>query len=294
MISILQDMYKNNPEKWMELWDQDFFTENSNCYSYAVCNPWTYFNLGEFMNPGFGKNPNIHQKKRTTYHLANGLISDGLTHIPTNGKKDIPKLKNQASYLVAVFVSLKDLNEHIPQSQLKQFLQEKPFSQREIKSYHIIRQHFDGTWSFKDGNEGTVKQAVTSPDGTYPVCSHINKSPAFFLGYFSIPTNGLNFGIPSQLYGLSDKINNQKRIKSHTDIVNYLIDFNRLLHIDDTQTGKKRTLDCLIRGYPEIISNFGEILKKDNGEWQNDIFNSLEDAHKPLLHKVRDRFFIKR
>ncbi|MDL2296097.1 hypothetical protein LJC18_04815 [Lachnospiraceae bacterium OttesenSCG-928-E19] len=294
MMTILQDIYNKSPEAWTEFWNTDLITSRNNCYSYAVCNPWTYLNLGEIMNPGFGKNPNTCNKKQTIKDFMNALKSDGLTHVPTKDIRDIPILKSQEQYLTSIFVTLEDrINPIETEKEWNDFFNEKPYSQRIVKHYHIIRQHADGSWSERNGAEGKVSKTELFYNYKYPVVSAIDKCPAFFLGYFKVPTSGLDFGIPKQLNILHQKNYTNKRLKSHQEIVNYLYNFSRLSSDQDSISTKKQTLDYIIRRYPEIISNFVEILKKDSGGWQNDIFNSLEYANKPFLHKVRDKFIRK-
>ena len=293
MISILQNMYEKDKDAWLQWWNTDLLTYQSNCYSYAVTYPWTYFNLGEITNPGFGKNPNIRYKTQTIQDLGNAMVSDGLSFVKTEEFKDIPTIvKEQDCYLTAVFATLAGCDISMDKKSFDRFMNKKPFHKQTVRHYHIIRQHSDGTWSERNGAQGKVGPCKMSKDGKTPERFGIDKHPSFFVGYYSVPNTGLNFGIPAQLASMKNPEN--LRLAKYNNIVSELIDFNKIISFDGAREEKLAALRTLTANYPQFVEHFLDTLKNTGGGWQKAIFNTLEDVNKSKTQLIFEKLFRKR
>ncbi|MDR1337831.1 MAG: hypothetical protein LBJ73_02260 [Rickettsiales bacterium] len=286
MLSAPQTFYDKDPTGWFDWWNSDLMKYQSNCYSYAIGYPWTYFNLGTIINPGFRKNPYTVHKEQTIGDFANALVGDGLTFIKTDSIRDLPKLESTDYYLTAVFTTLVDCPGLLSGKQLEKFAKEKPFRERATVNYHIARQHDDGRWSGRNGAEGKVDFCMMSENGQHPAFCIIDGRPAFFVGYYSVPKSGLDIGIPRQLSDLSEKQLKDPRLLRHPKIIDALLNFNMDMKIEHFENTRFK--------YLEIMRNFVKILHHESGGWQADILNSLMDAHKTKWERMCEKILFLR
>lgn len=276
MIADYNCLFKQDEKTWFSFWNLHEVTACSNCYSYAIGFPYTFFNLGGFMHPGFKNNPQIWEKRedRTINVFQKRLMADGLKPMHSKGYADVPAApKNH--YLTAAFVTLTDLPEWCGVDYFnKHFRYGMPFAQRHVSNYHIVRQHADGRWSERNGLNGAVDWCMPAPDGNYPFVVAIESSPAFFVGYYAVPNTGLNIGIPKQL---RDYKTNDEKLMRHSDLVKTLIDFDKEI---------EKITDC--KQAVKLHADYADKLRVllDETEWDADIYSYLTDIKKSQFLRI--------
>ena len=277
MLSVLQSLYDKSPQAWFDFLNHEVFCFQANCYTYALSYPWAFMNIGAGVNPGFSRDPNVHLKSRTVQEFINALVDDGLTLIKTESIKDAPPQPPpppSGHYLTAAFVTVKNVT--LP------WRRKKSFEDKTLGHYHIMRQHADGSWTERNGNNGKVRQC-DSPSACQATII-IDNQPAFFVGYFSVPNSGLNFWVPRQLAQLENSAD--PRITKYPAPIKALIDFDRRISFSGTKAENKRNLEQLFLDYPDICSNLISLLENENRGWQKDILGALADANKGKLQQA--------
>ncbi len=184
----LHEILNANPIDHLEFWNHPTILSNNNCYSYAINAPFGFHASAPV--PGLYRNDKIisyfQSYDKFQLNLKSALISDGCEFI--NSNNEIPATPND-HYLIGCFT--------------RQIAGDQGYD------FHFMRNHKSSQWSHKNGINGQtsfIDKPIEYADNLMKIYDpRGDKIAPVFLGWFSVPLNGLGISTNEIFFEINDK-----------------------------------------------------------------------------------------